>query len=233
LEKNGGDFVKIQLNNRGEVIVEAALYFPFVIMIVFLILVLSIMQLNQYILNFQVSRVADVATMNVQYDAIESIQDSSKPSFSAGLSQMPNSTCVVNYYKAKQNSCLTIGSVTSVSNYSDLLESSIKKYSLVNGFLEMNPSVSVKNGFTDLVTVEVTYDLRMPGFIKYVTGESPKVVAKSCTTKVAIRPVETMRRYDAIDNQLNDYYGGNGWMDGTTRYSDVEFDRLAVSGCGY
>ena len=73
--------MKKKIDNRGEVMVEAAIYFPFVLMIVFFILMLSIMQLNQYILNFQTSRVADIVSMDMQYEGFDTLPDSLNPSF--------------------------------------------------------------------------------------------------------------------------------------------------------
>ncbi|MBO5610325.1 MAG: hypothetical protein J5929_08200 [Eubacterium sp.] len=217
-------------NERGEVMVEAAIYFPFVLLVVFFILLLSIMQLNQYILNFQTSRVADIASMDMQYEGFDSLSDSSNPSFAAGLSETPGSGFATAHYRAMQNSDQKVSCTKGVGKYSSLLENSIKKYSLINGFVTARPTVYVERGFTDIITVDVTYDLKMPKIIEYITGSSKPIVARSCTSKVAIRPVNTIRRYDAMKNQIENYYGGDGWMPGVERYSNWEFDYMATGG---
>ena len=217
-------------NERGEVIVEAAIYFPFVLLVVFFILLLSIMQLNQYILNFQTSRVADIASMDMQYEGFDTLADSSEPSFAAGLSETPGSEFVTAHYKAMQNSDQKVGCTKGVGKYSGLLENSIKRYSLINGFVTARPTVYVERGFTDIITVDVTYDLKMPKMIEYITGARKSVIARSCTSKVAVRPVNTIRRYDAMKNQIFNYYGGDGFLPNSRRYSNWEFDYIATSG---
>ena len=222
--------MKKKINNRGEVMVEAAIYFPFVLMIVFFILMLSIMQLNQYILNFQTSRIADIASMDMQYEGFDTLSDSSNPSFAAGLSETPGSEFVTAHYKAMQNSDQKVGCTRGVGKYSSMLENSIKKYSLINGFVTARPSVYVERGFTDIITVDVTYDLKMPKIIEYITGTSKPIIARSCTSKVAIRPVNTIRRYDAMENQIFNYYGGDGFLPNSKRYSNWQFDYMATGG---
>ena len=220
-------------NERGEVMVEAAIYFPFVLLVVFFILLLSIMQLNQYILNFQTSRVADIASMDMQYEGFETLKDSSDPSFAAGLSETPGSGFVTAHYKAMQNSDQKVGCTKGVGKYSSLLENSVKRYSLINGFVTACPTVYVERGFTDIITVDVTYDLKMPKIIEYITGARKPIIARSCTSKVAIRPVNTIRRYDAMTNQINNYYGADGFLPNVKRYSNWEFDFMATGGNTY
>ena len=95
--------MKNRNNNRGEVMVEAAIYFPFVLMIVFFILILSIVQLNQYIINYQAARVTDICSTSESYYAVNA---SAAPSFAAGLvqSDMPSEADIIDYYKKKQSS---------------------------------------------------------------------------------------------------------------------------------
>lgn len=203
--------------------VEAAIYFPFVLMIVFFILILSIVQLNQYIINYQAARVTDICSTSESYYAVNA---SAAPSFAAGLvqSDMPSEADIIDYYKKKQSRGFRWR--VNTSYYASALYRSLNEYSLVKGLVTAYPTVSRERGYTDIINVSVEYDMKMPGFISYITGKEKNVVAVSGTSISVSFPAETIRRYDAMDNQINDYYGGNGFLDNTIRYSDFQFDNF-------
>lgn len=212
--------MRLRKNNCGEVMVEAAIYFPFVLMVVFFILVLSIAQLNQYIINYQVARVADLSSAANNYYSFDTTLS---PSFAAGMteSELPSEAAVIDYYEFKQ---LNGSWYSNTTGFSDELEAALNKYSLVKGVVKTSPVITVDRGYTDIINISVEYDLNMPGFISYITGTEKKVVAVSGTSTSTFRAADTIRRYDAMDNQIYNYYGGECFITDTTRYSDFEFD---------
>lgn len=201
--------------------VEAAIYFPFVLMIVFFILILSVVQLNQYIINYQVARVTDICATSDSFYAVNAGGD---PSFAAGLtrSDLPAEADVVTYYKKKQSKGYKWKA--NPNFYAGPLARSLNEYSLVKGFVNVYPTVTIEKGYTNIITVNVEYDMKMPKAISYVTGKDKNVIAVSGTSASTYKAGETIRRYDAMDNQIYDYYGGDGFLDNTTRYSNFQFD---------
>ncbi len=209
--------------------VEATFYFPMVLMVVFFILMLSIIQLNQYIMNYEASRVADMAAMEIQYDDFDGLSDSTSPSMAAGLAELPSEGFYTQYYVSRQNSQSYLGENYSVGSYASLMNETSERYNILGSFMNTSSSVSVDPGFTDYVTVRVDYELKCPQFIKYITGQEFKITGASSSSKVAIRPTSKMRRFDAMDAQCYNWYGGNNYLP-SIRYSNSEFDSMAAGG---
>lgn len=214
--------------NRGSVMVEAVVYLPMVMAVVFFIVALGLIQLNQVILNFETEKVADLVSMDIQYEGFENLADSSEVSFSAGLTDLPSDIFFLNHYKKKQSSCKTIGNEVDTGRYASLLEDMCRQFSIINGMVVATPTIEVNRGFTDTVRVTVSYDLNEPGIFTKMRGRNSSLIAVSSTTQTALRPVDLIRRYDSVNSQMEDYYGGDGSLENRTRYSNSEYDQRVM-----
>lgn len=192
-------------NNRGEVMIEAAIYLPFVFLVLFVILALNLMLMNQIILDYEVSRVADQIGTNIQYDGYEVLSDSKTPSFQVGLLEDPTFEFFEAYHQGKLQVASVGARSVSTSKYTSLLAQMVKKYSIVNGVLEMTPTISIKDGYTDVVDIKLSYRFNEPRILRKLIGRNEGTVALSSTRVSMPNMSDNIRRVDAARRKIKDY----------------------------
>lgn len=184
---------KVKKEN-GSIIVEASIYLPLVLCTVMALLYLALFNMQEYLLMFQVQKVAAVAAREEAYLGYEEfgMGGGNEIDFSWGEGGVPSTEQVTSYYEAHHNSIknlyreitglfTTDRGIDYASRFSDAArESAIIVLGTINA-----PEVQVERGILGTgITVTITHSLPVPGVMKYFGydgGTTIRAAAYSCS----------------------------------------------------
>lgn len=185
----------------GEMLIEASIYFPIVILIVALLICVGMAKLEQSVLLFETEKIASQSVRAAAYAGYEKL-DPDQETLEAGISQLPDKNQIEDYYKEKATDLYNFGFKYSKlnSDYEDKLETMVTTYYLLaSGILDPECSVSIKGGLVPSAEVKVIYSVHFPKMFSYLvqggdTFENVKIASR--TRKVAINQTEFVRNVD-------------------------------------
>ncbi len=191
-----------KMNNKGSIMVEAALYFPIVIMVVTLIIFLNLVLLT--------TAGTKAAAREVAVDICENIE---RGSYSG--------TCTGNLNADNKNSMKPDYGVA-LSMYHSRFYSMLSDYGVLSG-AAFKSDVSIHNGPIPLVIVEGSYVVNVPVFVGKmfnVKNQGEITISRSATEYArAVEPSNLVRTTDtlrALDVQTT-------WNSSGERMSKEEF----------
>lgn len=198
-------------NESGELMLEAAIYFPIVILVVALMVCVGVAKLQQCVMFFETEKIANNAAkciVYVGYDKLAGVLDNSTV---VDLSQAPGDAEVKAYYEAKKGNLYKEWAwdySAQEKAFESLLSDMLTSFSFLNG-IGSSTEVDVKGGLIPNVQVTVTYSLEFPHMFEFLVKDSDKegmfsdVKVASYSRCVAVDPVEFVRNTDIAFDVLD------------------------------
>lgn len=195
---------------KGSIIVEATLYMPLVLCTVMALIYLALFNVQEYMMMYQVQRVAAVTAREEAYLGYEEFDmgNDNEIDFSWGDGSTPSSDKVTAYYKAHHNSMRNlyreIGEALSAvgiirsegGNYSGKFADAAVKYSLVALGSLNAPEVKIDTGFLGTgVTVTITHSMPVPGVLTYL-GYNGSTTVRAAAYTYSVNPSGFVRNVD-------------------------------------
>lgn len=198
-------------NESGELMLEAAIYFPIVILVMALMICVGVAKLQQCVMFFEAEKIANNAAkcvVYVGYDKLSGVMDNSTV---VDLNEVPGDAEVKAYYEAKKGNLYKEWAwnySTQEGAFESLLSKMLTSFSLLNG-IGSHPDVDIKGGLIPSVQVTVSYSLEFPHMFEFLVRDSDKagmfsdVKVASYSRCVAVDPVEFVRNTDIAFDVLD------------------------------
>ena len=199
-------------NESGVAVVEASIYLPVVIAIVFFLVYLAFFYMEEFAMFYAVERAANETAREIAYQGYTQLEMNEDGAFEFSWSgDTPSKDDVNYYYRARHGNENDVNKSSILSlyreikelfpgrDYSDLetkYDDIVKKTSMISAGTLTSPEIQVKRGlFSSEVTVTVSHELNTPGIMRYV-GAGEKIVIRTTTKKLAICPADFVRTVD-------------------------------------
>lgn len=194
----------------GAVMVEAVIYFPIVICLVIFLLYLAIMNMQEYLMLYEVQRVASVASKEIAYHGYENLGVGVDNEID--FKDIPDTGTITNYYDSytegisdiyREASGLLraagIGSVDS-ADYASSLGTTLVENTLIAVGNINEPDIDIDSSFFGTgITVSITHSIPVPGIFQYL-GYKNGIEIKSAAYSYAVNPGGFVRNVDlAVD----------------------------------
>lgn len=189
--------------------VEATIYMPLVICTVMALLYLALFNMQEYMLMYQVQRIAAVAAREEAYLGYEKFNmgSNNEIDFSWGEGNVPSEETVTSYYTAYHNRLQDmyreIGRGLSGSarfDYSAEFADDVRASTLIVLGSISSPEIQVDTGLlgTD-ITVTISHSLPIPGVLKYLGYNGGRTI-RAAAYSYSVNPSEFVRNVDlAVD----------------------------------
>ena len=193
-----------KVDQKGSIMVEAALYIPVVFSVIMALLYLALFNMQEYFLLYEVQRASAIVSREEAYLGYEEfgMGENNEIDFSQG-SGVPSADKVKKYYEAYFSSVSRLyrelgyfGAGSDVSSYGTEFANDITTHALISMGTISSPEISVKTGFLGSnVTVTITHTLPMPGILEYLGYESSKTIRTAGYT-YSVNSTEFVRNVD-------------------------------------
>ncbi len=203
-EENGQQMKKIKDEN-GAIMVEATIYMPLVLCTVMALLYLALFNMQEYMLMYQVQKVAAVAAREEAYLGYEKfgMGRGKEIDFAWGEGNTPSKETVTAYYEAHHTGMSDlyreIGrglSGSARSDYSSRFSNAARESALIVLGSISNPEVEVDAGLLGTeVKVKITHSLPVPGVLKYLDYHGGSTIRAAAYT-YSVNPGEFVRNVD-------------------------------------
>ena len=197
--------------------VEATIYMPLVLCTVMALLYLALFNMQEYMMMYQVQRVAYVASREEAYLGYETFRMGSdnEIDFDWGEGGVPSAADVTAYYQAHHDRATDIyreiGTALSVvgaadssgQSYTTRFADAARSAALVALGSISAPEVEIDTGFwgTD-ITVTITHALPMPGVLAYLGYDGGTTIRTAAYT-YSVNPSEFVRNVDLAGDLLD------------------------------
>lgn len=225
-----------KISEKGAIMVEASIYFPIVIAIVFSIIYVSLWKIEDCAAYFAAQKVADSAANAIAHEGYRYLYGNIGDDV-VGIdtcvdfkAEIPAQKDVLNYYENKK----TLYKRIKIDN--EEYEKSLKKLLNTTKFVPFtlkddDVKVTVDSGFfRTLVTVDVSVGFQTPGIMRYI-GFDEEFKFHSVGYQFVSEPVEFVRNtdlaFDLID-YLFDRLGLSGKIDNFTKKWDTICEKLGI-----
>jgi hypothetical protein len=199
-------------DESGVAVVEAAIYLPVVIAIVFFLVYLAFFYMEEFAMFYVVERAASETAREIAYQGYTQLGMNEGDTFEFSWEgSTPSEDDVNNYYKAYYGNAndvnkssikslyREIANIFPTRDYSDLEEKYdkiLQKTAMISIGTLTSPEITVKRGiFSSDVTVTVSHEFRTPGIMRYL-GVGDEITIKATTKKLAICPANFVRTVD-------------------------------------
>lgn len=191
-------------SEKGAIMVEAAIYVPLVLCTVMALIYLALFNMQEYMMMYQVQRVAAVAAREEAYIGYEyfGMGADNEIDFDWGEGNYPSETDITEYYEghnAKLSDMyreLTGWFIDNSGTYESKFADAAKNTSLLALTSPSAPEVEIKKGLLGTeITVTITHKLPMPGVIRYLGLEEELTLAESSHT-CSVNPANFVRNVD-------------------------------------
>lgn len=206
-------------DESGVAVVEATIYLPVVIAIVFFLVYLAFFMMEDYAMFYAAERAASETAREVAYVGYSQLGMNENGAFEFSWSgNTPSSDDVNLYYKARYGNENNVNQSSMKSLYREItswfsngdyssLESKydeiLRKASMISIGTLATPEITVKRGFLSTeVTVIVTHTIRTPGIMRYI-GAGDEYLLRVKTKKLAICPADFVRTVDLGTDVFN------------------------------
>lgn len=200
--------MKRRCPEKGAIMVEAAIYVPLVLCTVMALIYLALFNMQEYMMMYQVQRVAAVAAREEAYIGYEyfGMGADNEIDFDWGEGNYPSEADITEYYK-KHNAKVSemyrelTGWFTDTSgDYEGRFADAARDASLLAIGDISTPDVEIKKGILGTeVNVTITHSLPMPGVIRYLGLEDQLTLYESSYT-CSVSPSAFVRNVDlAVD----------------------------------
>lgn len=207
-------------NNKGAIMVEAAIYFPIVIFTVFAMIYLGMVKYQESILAFQVEKLAIMGGREIAYPGyVKFTEDGSLQSSAVDFKQESNfSSYMEDYYKGHSEHLYNEWKFN-YGQEASRLESELSQMLSQRSFLTgVNSTVKVDISnyvIAKQIKVEATYGFQSPKFLREV-GVPVDLTLKTCVKQSAANPVDLVRNVDLAGDLINfllERFGVKGRVD--------------------
>lgn len=199
-------------DESGVAVVEASIYLPFVIAIVFFLVYLAFFYMEEFAMFYAVERAASEAAREYSYRGYTQLDMNADGNFEfAWTGNTPSKEEVDNYYKAKHGNenngnkasvrslYRELGKFFSTYDTSDLTEKYDKVLdgvSMIAAGTRIKPEITLKTGvFSSEVTATVSHSFRTPGIMRYL-GAPDQYTIRATTKKLSTCPANFVRDVD-------------------------------------
>ncbi len=194
--------MKTLKSENGVLMLEAAIYYPIVILIVVLILCIGMLKLQQTVLNFETDKVSSLMAKVAAYEGYDCFDYSGDTA--VDLDNLPDKDKVTTYYSEGGEDLYRYSVDKSVeTKFEGYLTNMITNYSFLNSALIDNQDIEVKGygGLFPSAEVKVNYSIKFPHMFNYLTTDKygngsdvfDGVEIASYSKSVAINPAEYVR----------------------------------------
>lgn len=201
----------------GAIMVEATIYYPIVIFVVFAMIYLGMVKYQETLVTYQVEKAAILGAREVAYQGYE-VLETEKTKTSAGMDLEPGTAFSISdgkgtmdqetakqYYEKRMEHLYHEWQF----NYSDEenrlkgeLEEALKKKSFLTG-VETTAEVEISNYVIGKsIRVSADYGLQSPRFLSYV-GVPMKLTLRTSVTQSASNPAELVRNIDLAGDLID------------------------------
>lgn len=183
---------------KGSIMVEAAIIYPFVLITIMAMLVLCLIKMQETIVVFATQRSANKLAKEMSYPNFSKLGDEQKGA-NVGMRDFPDSEKVNFYYDKKElYSQLTQGYREAVAKEETELEAFLLNYTFLRSS-SYDVNIKAKKGLFPSATVATEYFINMPKFVRYI-GLREQIVIKAKAMAYVSKPSEFIRNVDiAVD----------------------------------
>lgn len=183
---------------KGSIMVEAAIIYPFVLITIMAMLVLCLIKMQETIVVFATQRSANNLAKEMSYPNFSKLGDEQKGA-NVGMRDFPDSEKVNFYYDKKElYSQLTQDYGEAVAKEKTELEAFLLNYTFLRSS-SYDVSIEAKKGLFPSATVATEYFINMPKFVRYI-GLREQIVIKAKAMAYVSKPSEFIRNVDiAVD----------------------------------
>lgn len=183
---------------KGSIMVEAAIIYPFVLITIMAMLVLCLIKMQETIVVFATQRSANNLAKEMSYPNFSKLGDEQKGA-NVGMRDFPDSEKVNFYYDKKElYSQLTQDYGEVVAKEKTELEAFLLNYTFLRSSA-YDVNIEAKKGLFPSATVATEYFINMPKFVRYI-GLREQIVIKAKAMAYVSKPSEFIRNVDiAVD----------------------------------
>lgn len=204
----------LEKENKGAVMVEAAIYIPIVLCMVIALIELAIFNMQEYIMMYEAQRISTVVARDVAYEGYTNLNAGQDNEID--LEEFPSSAQIESYYKSYHSKISSLyrevsgifaaatKGKTDTSKYSSLSADAVKQASMIAIGSISTPNIKVDNGLLGTgVTVTFVHQIPVPGVIRYLGYEGTTNLRVAAYT-YSVNPSEFARNVN-LATDLADY----------------------------
>lgn len=182
---------------KGSIMVEAAIIYPFVLITIMAMLILCLIKMQETIVVFATQRSANIVAKEMSYP--DSFKLGSIEGAEVGVSALPDVGKVNAYYDKKAlYSQLTQDYKASVEREKTNLEKFLRNYTFLRSST-YDVSINAKKGLFPSAIVATNYSINMPKFVGYI-GLEEQITIRAKSMAYVTKPSEFIRNVDiALD----------------------------------
>lgn len=185
----------------GVIMVEATIYFPIVLAVVFSIIYYGLWMVQKSVIDFDVAKVSDCAAKALAYEGYEKLYENDIFDTDTNIDfkwttgqKQPSQADIIQYYEEKKS--LYLGHNIEIENYEKALNELIE-HTKVFPAQVTECKVEVKNKLvTKTVCVTVKYGFKTPGIMHYLGVKEDTIGMKSVGYEYTVNPTDFMRTAD-------------------------------------
>ncbi|MBB5264713.1 hypothetical protein HNP82_001841 [Catenibacillus scindens] len=227
-------------NENGAIMVEAAIYMPIVLCTVMALIYLALFNMQEYMMMYQVQRVAAVAAREeayIGYDVFGMGADNEIDFPEGGL---PSSGEVTEYYGAYHGRLSTlyreVADVLSAigvaesdgGSYTSRFASDARRSTLIALGTVSAPEVEIDTGFFGTeITVTMTHSIPLPGVLAYL-GYDADTTIRTVAYSYSMNPSAFVRNVDLATDLVDYIMEKLGYSDGYNEFLQKMDEVLSV-----
>lgn len=189
-------------NQRGAIMVEAALYFPITIAVVMVVIYLGLFKMQESYFFFQTERAASELAREIAYPGYEKFHDESplennRVDFS--WEGAPGADMIRGYYNAYNGSLSKIyrwGLDSRAAERAGAYQKALKANSALFSLGSTEAYVKINNGFlSKSIMAEIRYEIPTPGIIRYL-GVQDRITIYAAAYQPVMNTTDFVRNVD-------------------------------------
>lgn len=191
---------------KGAVMVEAVILFPVIMLTVFFLIYLSLFQLQEIAIMYQVQRVAHQGAMHLASPGYETLGN-----YRDKKIDFESSPADVNaYYQAHHDNLLVLyreifgyNSWTSEDDVQGFMDSMKEDTMILAGMTLFDNDVTIKRGLLSTeIYAEVSFGLPTPGLMRYIGFDETELRFKQGASASAVSPSGVVRTVDLASEAM-------------------------------
>lgn len=200
--------------NKGAVMVEAAIYIPIVLCMVIALIELAIFNMQEYLMMYEAQRISTIVSRDVAYEGYSHLNAGQNNEID--LEEFPSSDQITDYYQSYHEKISSLyrevsgvfaaatKGETDTSKYNVLSTDAVMRASLIAIGNLSTPNIKVDNGLLGSgVTVTFIHEIPVPGVIRYLGYEGSTNLRVAAYT-YSVNPSEFARNVN-LATDLVDY----------------------------
>lgn len=208
---------------------EASIYMPIVLCTVMALLYLALFNMQEYMMMYQVQRVAAVASREEAYIGYGELGMGQDNEIDFAEGKLPSSEDVKAYYSSYHGkiqalyreaaeALSAIGVIENDGDYESRFADSARRASLIALGTVSSPEVEVDTGFFGTeITVTITHALPIPGVLAYL-GYDQSTTIRAVAYSYSVNPSAFVRNVDLASDLVNYIMEKLGYSDGFNQF---------------